>query len=234
VLLLFDIDGTLIRCGGAGRKALVRAFSARHGVPDALAGVRLDGSTDPRIVADAYQASLGLPPPGIDELEALMQVYLQFLAEELASEQLSYTVLKGARELVERALEAGFEVGLATGNDERGARIKLRRGDLERYFAFGGFGSDSADRGELVRAGVARGQARAHARLGRRYSAEEIWVFGDTAADVRAARAAGVRAVGVLHGSWVPEELASAGPDLLAESFDDPALRRAIGLEGPR
>jgi phosphoglycolate phosphatase len=134
--------------------------------------------------------------------------------------------------LVEHVHErVGFVLGLATGNVERGARIKLERGGLNRFFSFGGFGSDAGERERLVAVAIERGQQIAERAHGRRFSREEIFVFGDTEADVVAARAAGAVSVGVLYGSFARDELTAADPDLLVESFADPRLWSRLGLE---
>lgn len=230
MLLLFDIDGTLIRCGGAGRRALDRAFLALYGIERALERVRLDGSTDPVIVQAAFQHQLGrLPRDG--EQETLIASYLELLEEELAASAERYMVLRGARALLDvLAAEQRFVFGLATGNVERGARLKLQPAGLNAYFSFGGFGCDAAVRAELVARGIERGQALAEARLGRRFGPGEIVVFGDTANDITAAHLAGALGVGVLEGSGVPEELAASGPDLLVDSFADPRLASLLGV----
>jgi phosphoglycolate phosphatase len=232
VLLLFDIDGTLVRVGGAGRRAMVRAFAARCGIEDAMAGVRLDGSTDPVIVADALRVHLGREPHGPSETEAILETYLECLAEELSAGHHVYEVLPGARALLEAARSVGRSViGLATGNVERGARLKLEAGDLMRYFAFGGYGSDAADRAALVARGIERGQEHAVRAHGRAFAPEHVLVLGDTEKDVFAARRAGAVAVGVLAGSARPEALLASNPDVVVESLQDPALWALLGLQ---
>lgn len=230
MLLLFDIDGTLIRCGGAGRKSLDRAFAELHGVEEALKRVRLDGSTDPLIVRAGFEAHLGRVPSD-HEFERLIARYLEILAEELACAGERYVILPGVEELMPRLDAAGrFILGLATGNDERGARLKLEIGGLNRWFTFGGYGSDAAERAQLVARGIERGQALAMTRFGRVFPADEIVVFGDTANDVLAAKKAGARAVGVLHGAGMPDELLDAKPDLVVDSFADPRLHTFLRL----
>jgi len=234
VILLFDIDGTLVRCGGAGKAALERAFHRLHGIEAALAAVRLDGSTDPVIVDTAFRARFGRSPTAAEH-EALMADYIADLAVSLAARETTYRVLGGVHDLL-AALDSArdrFVIGLATGNDERGARAKLAPADLNRYFAFGGYGSDHGDRAILVARGIERGQRAAKEALGRDVLPSEAWVFGDTELDVRAAHAAGARAVGVLAGSSNPEALKAAGPDLLIDGFDDRRLWTHLGLGDP-
>lgn len=227
-MLLFDIDGTLIRCGGAGRAALNRAFEERLGHPDALARIRLDGSTDPRIVDDGFRALRGRPASP-EELDQLMDRYLELLASEIEAVKERYIVLAGVRERLESlAREGEHLLGLATGNYERGARIKLEPGGLNHYFDFGGFGSDAAERSALVARGIQRGQAQALVRYGAPIPPERVWVFGDTEHDVTAAHKAGARAVGVLAASGHPEALRAANPDLLLDTLADPGFAQVF------
>lgn len=236
MMLLFDIDGTLLRSHGAGRRALVRAFDRVLGIQsaDAFAGIRLDGSTDPLIVAHAFDRAAGRAPRDPPEVERILDAYLAFLEDELARLGDRYEVLPGARAMAAAASGSGRHVvGLATGNIERGARMKLAPGDLNRYFAFGGFGSDAAEREEIVRCAVRRGQVQAEGDLGRRCPPHEIFVLGDTEKDVAAARAAGATSVGVLAGSFSEAALRASSPDLLAGSLEDPELWRALGVPSP-
>ncbi len=232
MLVMFDIDGTLLRCGGAGRRALDAAFEAIHGVEGAMSSVRFAGSTDPVIVRDAHTAAFDRAPTD-PEVDALMAGYLERLAADLASPPSSFEVMPGAVRIASTlAADGRFCVGLATGNVEAGARIKLAAGGLDTFFEFGGFGSDAAVRAELVRCGVDRGQAIAVERRGRRFDNEEILVIGDTEHDVTAAHAAGAVAVGVRAGSSHVEAMEAAGVDHLFDSFLDPALWRLLGYDG--
>jgi phosphoglycolate phosphatase-like HAD superfamily hydrolase len=232
VLLLFDVDGTLVRCGGAGRRALERAFQDELGIAQALSDVRLDGRTDRLIIEDAFIARLGrLPDERTAEVERLTERYLALLGEELARAGDRYEVLSGVEALLTAAAASGrLLLGLATGNLERGARIKLEPAGLNGYFGFGGYGSDARERSGLVRRGVERGQAEAERRLGKRFNRDQVLVIGDTELDVHAAREAGVCSVGVLLGSLHRDALQASEPDLLVESLEDPLLWRALGL----
>jgi phosphoglycolate phosphatase-like HAD superfamily hydrolase len=222
VLLLFDVDGTLVRTAGAGRHALNAAFQQLYGFEGALDGVRLDGNTDPQILEQVFRTRWGRSARPEEEA-ALRACYLEHLPAQLEARRAEYQVLPGVRSCLEWA--AGrFAVGLATGNIEAGARMKLEPGDLGRYFRFGGFGSDGAERAELVRQAIRRGEAHA----GRRFAPREVVVIGDTERDVHAARAVGCRAVGVLAGCSDVDRLEASRPDWLAPDFDDPQLRRWI------
>lgn len=231
MLLLFDVDGTLVRVGGAGRRALGRAFEKVAGIPDAMDGVRLDGSTDLAIIEAAFRVHRNRAPHGSEEIDALIAAYLELLDEELAATPHAYEVLPGAVELANAACTSGrCAVGLATGNVERGARKKLERANLNAAFAFGGFGSDAASRPDLVARAVERGQKYALDRYGRAFPREEIFVIGDTELDVAAARAVGAVAVGVLAGCNVKDALIASKPDYLLDTLEAGAFWQALGL----
>ena len=229
MLVLFDIDGTLISAGGVGRAALDHAFHEELGIAGALDGVRLHGNTDPLILEEAFARHVGRPSlPG--ETDRILARYLVHLERALAASG-GYRILPGAVSLLDAlSRNGGFAVGLATGNIEGGARLKLMRGGLWAYFAFGGYGSDAAERRRLVECGIARGQDHAVSRFGRRFAAREIVVIGDTERDIRAARGAGVCAVGVRAGSTYVDALEASEPDLLVDGLDSPSLHRFLGL----
>ena len=154
-LVLFDIDGTLLLTHGAGMRALNRAFEVNHVLPDAVKAVHPDGKTDPQIVRE-IMTICGRDSECTDEMFAgFFTSYLVFLKEEMAvCTQLR--IMPGVRELLARlAGEPDICVGVATGNIEEGAWIKLRHARLHSFFHFGGFGSDSEDRTELIRQAIA-------------------------------------------------------------------------------
>jgi phosphoglycolate phosphatase-like HAD superfamily hydrolase len=222
VLLLFDIDGTLVRTAGAGREALNLAFREVVGVDGALDGIRLDGNTDPLIYAAVFQRHFerGPEPDELDEIRRRYVVHLEGCLQRRAAD---YQVLPGVLAILEEAVRRGCDLGLCTGNIEAGARLKLRPGGLDRYFGFGGYGSDHADRAVLLQRAIERAQTTK--------PAEQTVVFGDTERDVDAARRVGVRSVGVRAGASDPEALAASRPDFLAESLDAPPLWTWLGWQ---
>lgn len=234
-LVLFDLDGTLVDAGGAGRRGLERAFEQVFGVPN-MAGpssrVRFEGKTDPTILADLAREAGIADADFAERKERLLEAYLEGLADDMARHDPRRRILPGVVPLLE-ALHARESVhtGLLTGNLERGARIKLEPFGLNRYFADGGFSSDSADRSEIARVA----HARASRRTGLRFAADRTFVVGDTELDVACAHANGFRAIAVASG-WVSRErLAASGPDVLLDTLEDlPALLRAMGIDGVR
>jgi phosphoglycolate phosphatase-like HAD superfamily hydrolase len=219
VLLLFDVDGTLLLTGGAGARALDRAFLAHHGIDGAMRGIAAGGKTDPVIVEEMYRQTLGRTPTAA-EVDGLLETYLGFLDEEVARAA-GYRLMPQVPEALARLEAEGHLLGLATGNVERGARIKLGRGGLSSRFSFGGFGCDSPRRAELVARAYERGQRRG----GRAFAPDETYVIGDTPLDVAAARAVGLRAVAVATGSFTLEALGAAKPDLVLSHLGELAER---------
>jgi len=216
-VVLFDIDGTLVTCGGAGRRAMERAF--REHTHERVADFSFGGMTDRAIVRQALEAARIALDDAL--IERTLERYLAHLEDELPRST-GYAVLAGVWEALdalerERARGAPIAIGLGTGNLVRGAELKLRPADLWERFDFGGFGSDDEDRPSLLRHGARRGAA----RLGVAPSAAVTVVIGDTPRDVQAARAIGARAIAVATGSFdratLEQERADHVLDSLAE-----------------
>ncbi|MEM9068399.1 MAG: HAD family hydrolase [Myxococcota bacterium] len=213
-VLLFDVDGTLITTGGAGRRAMAQAFGDVCGDPTALESIRLGGRTDRSILREG----LGRIGREFDEtlFVAIVEAYLVHLAREVGAST-EYHVMEGAADLLRRCAAADVALGLGTGNVRRGAEIKLERGDLAAHFGFGGFGDDAEDRGELLRAGARRGASALKVPL----ADCRVVVVGDTPRDIDAAAAIGAECVAVATGGYGAEELQAYNPALVVESLAD-------------
>ncbi|HJL01134.1 MAG TPA: HAD hydrolase-like protein [Polyangiaceae bacterium LLY-WYZ-15_(1-7)] len=222
-VLLFDVDGTLVNTGGAGRRAMAQAFGEVTGDATALDRIELGGMTDRLILREGLRA-IGRP---FEEalFERIIAVYLGHLAEELPRSE-GYEVLPGVLEVVEALAVAGahLALGLGTGNVEKGAFLKLSRAGLDTRFAFGGFGDDAEDRGELIRHGAERGAA----ALGQPLEACRVVVIGDTPRDVSAAAAIGATCVAVATGGHGADVLREAGAPHVVENLRDPRAMQVI------
>jgi phosphoglycolate phosphatase-like HAD superfamily hydrolase len=201
-VLLFDIDGTLISTGGAGRRAIERAFERRARRRDACA-FPFAGMTDRAIVRAGLDALGAYSEADID---ALLADYLELLAEELET-PVNCRVHAGIEAALDAAAAAGCAIGLGTGNIREGARLKLSRVGIYDRFAFGGFGCDHERRDELLRTGAERGAA----ALGAPRAACRVVVIGDTPKDVAAAQAIGAESIAVATGTYDEGALAACG-----------------------
>lgn len=220
-ICLFDIDGTLISSGGAGKKALEAAVVETFGITHALETLSLSGRTDLAILHDVLRLH------GIEETQEnwqrLSASYLKNLPAALASG--SGRILPGIAELLDHLKDReDVGVGLLTGNIRAGARVKLGHFGLFEYFAFGGYGDRHLDRDDVAREAFEEVRNRWNGTV----RSDRIWVIGDTPLDVRCARAIGAQVVAVATG-WHPrEELAGHQPDLLFDDLSDagPFLER--------
>jgi phosphoglycolate phosphatase len=211
--VLFDIDGTLISTGGASDRAWKRAFKAVHGVDVDVPAVTGKGVPDPEVGRVVFQKAIGREPTQ-EEADALMRRRLDHLPEEVENSP-GYVVHDCVVETLERLSADGILLGLTTGNVEEAAHIKLARGDLDRFFSFGGYGSVSPDRTELTKKAIER----AESVLGRGLDLDHCFSCGDTPRDVEAGHGAGIRVVGVATGEFTLEQLKEAGADAAIASF---------------
>lgn len=205
--ILFDIDGTLLYTGGAGAVAWQRAFEQLYGVEANISEHTHSGMTDPEITEIVFRDVIGREGSEEEHAKAIA-AYLDNLGAAVA-ESSGYEVKPGIEELLPRLAGEGVLLGLVTGNVEPAARLKLARGDLDRYFAFGGYGSDSRDRTELTKRAIERG---GEVNGGALELAATIAV-GDTPRDVEAGHGAGIRVVGVATGAYSVEQQRQAGAD---------------------
>jgi len=205
--ILFDIDGTLLHTGGAGAEAWQRAFRELYEVEANIEEHTHAGMTDPEIAEIVFREVLGRDGSDVERAEAI-GCYLGHLANAVAESE-GYFVIPGIEELLPRLAEHGVLLGVVTGNIEPAAQIKLARGDLDKYFAFGGYGSDSRSRTALTKKALERGAEASGAPL----DLEQTIAVGDTPRDVKAGHGAGIKVVGVATGSYSVEELKDADAD---------------------
>jgi phosphoglycolate phosphatase len=214
-LILFDIDGTLIRTGGAGVKAFGSVFTEVFGLENGTANIRFAGRTDTGLIREMMRNH------GVDEsvenFELFFKAYPKWLTHWL--NEMDGTVCAGVDAFMEHCTgrEVRPSIGLLTGNLLRGAEIKLRHFNIWERFEFGAFGSDHESRNELAAIAWARGKQ----RIGSDLKAEEILVVGDTPKDVECARAIGANVLAVTTGGATREELSTVQPDWLVDSLDE-------------
>lgn len=205
-LVLFDIDGTLIRTGGAGMRAFDRTAHTEFGIEDGVRHLCFAGRTDTSLVREFFTAHEIPPTPG--NFSRFLERYV-FVLDHLLPQHHG-AVCPGVPELVAglRSLSPPPLLGLQTGNIRLGAEIKLRHYGLWQHFEVGGFGDDHEERRELTRIAVER----AARRLGTPLAPEEIVVIGDTPHDIDCAHALGARALAVATGGASRAELEAHRP----------------------
>jgi phosphoglycolate phosphatase len=215
--VLFDIDGTILSSGGAGKAALEAGFLEDFGVPHHIAQLVLSGRTDPAITRDLLHLHGHEPAP--ETVARVLTAYLRHLPATL-TRMPNARVLPGIVDLLDQFTQREILVGLLTGNIRAGARLKLGHfGLAERFGAtefIGGFGDLHLDRDDVAREALAD----VRRRLGD-IDPARIWVVGDTPLDIRCARAIGARVVAVATGWHTRAELADHNPDLLYDDLTD-------------
>jgi phosphoglycolate phosphatase len=226
-LILFDIDGTLIRTGGAGVRAMTRAFEAICGVSDALERVEVAGRTDRLIMTDA----LALMGRSLDDdlLARFRELYSAFLREELRQPEVEHSgvtdargvrgALPGVRSLLDHLEQERDDIDLAllTGNFRVSAEIKLAHYDLWRYFPWGAFADDALDRPDLLPVAINRYQS----VTTRSIAPTNVIIVGDTPHDVTCARCGGAKVVAVATGNFDRAALSQCEPDVVFEDLRD-------------
>ncbi|MDR0341760.1 MAG: HAD hydrolase-like protein [Nocardiopsaceae bacterium] len=211
---LFDIDGTLIITGGAGARSWRLAFDELYGIPADIGKFTDTGMTDPDVGRKTFEAVLGRKPER-QEFARLLERRLHYL-HQTVNESENYRVLPGVEGLLPELVDEGYLVGLITGNLEAAAHIKLHRANLNRFFSFGGYGSDSNDRTEVTRIALRRGSL----VYGEDLNLDRCVVIGDTPHDVAGAHAAGVACVGVASHNFNSAQLTEAKADWVIESLE--------------
>lgn len=225
-VFLFDIDGTLLMAGGCGRLSFVDAWGDVFGEGQPFDPVDFTGRTDTSVFARGFAGVFGRDPTAA-ETGRFFDAYHRRLAQNIETAP-RFRVLPGAHEVL-GGLAAGRDciVGVVTGNTRDGAGLKLRKAGLDRFFACGGYGSDSPDRPTLTGVGIERARDLADGPI-------SVTIIGDSLLDADAGRANNARVVLVASGGIPAGVLKTADPDVLLDGLGDweTALARLRGLEG--
>jgi len=213
-LLLFDVDGTLLSCGSQVRGWIEQALTAAFGRDVPVDGYAFAGKTDDRIFRE-LAVRAGLAEDAVERgLPEARRRYLEALEGGLRAEEM--ILLPGVLPLLEAlAVRSEIALGLLTGNWEPGARSRLARFDLNRFFEFGAFSEGQTHRPALVPIALER----AHSAVGHVFSARDTWIIGDSILDVECAREHGIRCLAVATGQATVEELSAAGADQVCHNL---------------
>ena len=220
--VLFDIDGTLIRTGGAGVKSFAKTSEHIFGLPGGIDGMSFAGRTDTGLVQEFLKRhGLSLTQ---DHQDRFLQAYTHFLAELLP--HCVGGTCEGVRPWIQSLLNHPSKprIGLLTGNIRLGAELKLRHHQLWGIFEVGVFGDDHPDRNELARIALQRCSQRFSTSL----KGQEILVIGDTPLDIACANAIGAASLAVATGGHTLSELSAFNPTLLASQLDELSIEQAL------
>ena len=224
-LVLFDIDGTLIRSGGAGVRAFEKTFNEIFGLRNATQGLKFAGRTDVSLVRECFR--LFEIDPVEENFRRFFENYPIFL-EELLKSSIG-GVCEGITTLI-RQLELAPEkplLGLLTGNVRRGAELKLRHYKLWHHFTTGAFADDHEDRNCIASIAQQRGSE----SLGRKLSGEEIVVIGDTPLDIACGQSIGAKVLAVGTGEYGRAELAKTNPTWAVDHVGQIEARTLLGRD---
>ncbi|HPV41577.1 MAG TPA: HAD hydrolase-like protein [Spirochaetota bacterium] len=213
---MFDIDGTLLKCFGAGKKSLIQACQEVFGTVGTMHAVDFQGKTDPLILLESL-GIMGYREEDIQRnIEELKNRYFEHLRTNIYDS--SSVLLPGVEELLVRLSDSdSVMVGLLTGNFRESARIKLDRFNLNRFFTFGVFGDDAAYRNDMPP--IARSMLKESFNIDVPY--RNIVIIGDTVHDIACAKASGAVSISVGTG-WVdPGVLLALEPDYYFQDLSD-------------
>jgi len=222
-LVLFDIDGTLVRTGGAGVKAFARAFATEFSMANGFERLKFAGRTDYSLVREFFGFNQIAPTPG--NFERFFKRYVFWLDHILRESETE--VCPGVWEFIRelQALPQAPVLGLLTGNIRLGAEIKLRHFNLWNVFETGAFGDDHEDRDQIAAVAQQRGSRILETQL----RGDQVLVIGDTPHDIRCARAIGAKALGVATGGSKLEDLKLHQPDWAIPDMRAISAREVVG-----
>jgi phosphoglycolate phosphatase len=214
-LLLFDIDGTLLRSNGAGKAVIRLALEDTFGTPGPCDEYQMAGKTDPLIISDLMGAA-GMKTADIDQQLPAVYQRMMFHAQIIFSEK-KFTPCPGIPELLAALVERDdVLIGLLTGNIETTAPLKIAAADIDpAIFRVGAYGSDHIDRNQLPAIALKR----AAELTNQTFTGQNTTIIGDTPADIACARTIGARMVAVGSGSYSSTSLSKFQPDFLFDNF---------------
>jgi len=214
MLVLFDIDGTILKSERAGALAMIEAGKRLVGPHFSFDGVEISGRLDPLIWRDAASAAGVADPDGGQA--AFRALYAEILAERLRTNPTA-KLLPGVREIVDMIeTQEIAKLGVLTGNYRETGRIKITSAGLDPdRFIIEAWGDEAPTRPQLVPVA----QRRHEEKIGLAINGERIVIIGDTVHDIDCARANGCRVIAVGTGGASMDDLAAREPDLLLDDL---------------
>ena len=206
-LLIWDIDGTLLHCGGSGKNALEKTFEERYSITKAFEAVQMAGKMDKNILEEALEKN----NLSNEDIYEIISHYGVNLKKELQNNK-EFKLLQNIKiNLHKLSKDNRIYNVIATGNSEVGGILKLKKAGLDEYFSLGSFGNNFTKRGILVKNAI--NIARFSYDVD--FKKENIYMIGDTPDDILAGKENGIKTIGVATGGYSKEKLATNKPDYL-------------------
>lgn len=219
-LVLFDLDGTLVNAGGAGRTSLRKAIKELYGVEPEFDHSLISGRTDLDNFSIVYSLIKKGKKPTAAEMKKMKAKYLEILPTEVHAvvRCKKYDLVPGVEKFLKMlAKDKDVILGLGTGNLEEGAKIKLEPGKLASYFTVGGYGEDGQTREEMLQAAVKRAEKKFKTKL----EPDQVYVIGDTHRDICAAKNCGFHSAVLTNGFGDAQKIQRAAAELETKDFND-------------
>lgn len=222
-LLLFDIDATLLKTGGAGMHAMANSAQHIFGRPFTWEGIHAGGSLDPVIFAEA--AALNGIDNNHDNHSRFRDHYIGELDRQIAANLHQFEILPGVHELLHQLRERernqrDIVLGLLTGNYTSAVPVKFKYARLEQsWFSITAFGDEASSRPDLVALAMRKFEAKHHIKPDPR----RVIIIGDTPRDVHCAKAHGCICIAVATGTYPAEHLRECGADHVLPDLSDPS-----------
>jgi len=216
-LLLFDLDGTLVNLRGVGFRSLKIITKEILNSDKDISSIDVYGKTDTQIFEDIVNF-INFDKKNFKQIyNKFVNRYLYYLKKEVQKIDFD-PVINNIREfLADVSKRKNIYIGLLTGNIKKGAKIKLSRWGILKYFKFGAFGDDNINRNKLVP--IAK--KRAEELFSKKFKKKNIYIIGDTPKDIEAAKKNNVISVAIASGNYNKEYLAKFSPDFLFENISE-------------
>jgi phosphoglycolate phosphatase-like HAD superfamily hydrolase len=212
-LLIWDIDGTLLHCGGSGKKALEKTFEERYSISRAFEAVQMAGKMDKNILEEALEKN----NLSNEDIHEIISHYGVNLRKELENNK-EFRLLQNIKiNLHKLSKDNRIYNVIATGNSEVGGILKLKKAGLDEYFSLGSFGNHFTKRGFLVKNAI--NIARFSYDID--FKKENIYMIGDTPDDILAGKENGIKTISVATGGYSKEKLAINKPDYLFDTLPE-------------
>ena len=219
-LVLFDLDGTLVNAGGAGRTSLRKAIKELYGVEPEFDHSLISGRTDLDNFSIVYSLIKKGKKPTAAEMKKMKAKYLEILPTEVHAvvRCKKYDLIPGVEKFLKMlAKDKDVILGLGTGNLEEGAKIKLEPSKLASYFTVGGYGEDGQTREEMLQAAVKHAEKKFKTKL----EPDQVYVIGDTHRDICAAKNCGFHSAVLTNGFGDAQKIQRAAAELETKDFND-------------